>query len=93
MNDVKREAVRSAVVEGLEKEITSPYPCFPVLLRVNQIFSNTNDSLFPFSWLVEIHRLANPLRGREFWEFRLFTWLFLLELLETEEEGTNYHES
>ena len=94
MNTQKREAAKAAAIKALEKEIASEYPCIPVLVPSDNsfFFDSDKEELFPIVWLEEINNLSTALLGSDFWEHRFYVCLFLLELLETEEEGTNYHE-
>lgn len=94
MNTQKREAAKAAAIKALETEIASEYPCIPVLVPNDNsfFFDSDKEKLFPTVWLDEINDLSMPFLGSDFWEHRFYVCLFLLELLETEEEGTNYHE-
>lgn len=94
MNTQKREAAKVAAIEALEKEIASEYPCIPVLIPSDNsfLFDSDKEKLFPTVWLDEINNLSMSFLGKDFWEHRFYICLFLLELLENEEEGTNYHE-
>ena len=94
MNTQKREAAKAAAIKALEKEIASEYPCIPALIPNDNsyFFDSGNKELFPTDWLEEINNLAKSLLDSDFWEHRFYVCLFLLELLENEEEGTNYHE-
>lgn len=94
MNTQKREAAKAAMIKALEKEISEEHPCIPALIPNDNsyFFDSGNKELFPTDWLEEINNLAKSLLDSDFWEHRLYTCLFLLELLENEEEGTNYHE-
>lgn len=94
MNTQKREAAKAAAIEALEKEIASDWPCIPLLVPSDNsyFFDSDKEELFPIVWLDEINNLSMSFLGKDFWEHRFYICLFLLELLETEEEGTNYHE-
>lgn len=89
-----RAELKALVIAAIEEQLLLPYPRMPephVLFAMRA--SDTKQSLFPVAWFLDYNKVAEPIPIPEYWEFKINCFLLLLEMLETEEEGTNYHVS
>ena len=94
MNKDQIPAKKLELIAIMEEAIASPFPCIPLMFADKSLVFGIGTSapgIFPIEWLCEINDITAAIHGQATWELRLFINLFLLEMLESEEEGTDYH--
>jgi hypothetical protein len=86
MNPDTLKANKLALIADLELGLQSSTPCMPT-----QFFGNGTDTVFPIEWLQDQNNVMIKYGGEEYWEVKATAFLFLLEMLGSEEENEDYH--